>query len=196
METSFDPTCPKTLPSLSPTPVMLHIKFDQDWPTGIRDIQVESVDDRRWMNDGPLAYYKLTLWALGSGELKNRPPILHLLQAQQAPALPYAKGHPGTGSYPARELSYLDGFASKLSRRHGQACMWSCIIFSKPTCQKMSNVCMTLLFAQNLDRNMIHQSALFQISLLLLVNDSNITSFRDRVLKYLCIIWLFWGKVE
>ena len=23
-----------------PTPVMLHIKFDQEWPTGFRDIQV------------------------------------------------------------------------------------------------------------------------------------------------------------
>ena len=55
---------------------------------------------------------------------------------------------------------------------------------------------MTLLFAQNLDRNMIHQSAFFQISLLLLVNDSNITSFRDRVLKYLCVVCLIWGKVE
>ena len=37
---SFDPICPKSLCSLSPTPVMLHIKFDQDWPTGFRDIQV------------------------------------------------------------------------------------------------------------------------------------------------------------
>ena len=37
---SFDPIFPKTLCSLSPTPVMLHIKFDQDWPTGFRDIQV------------------------------------------------------------------------------------------------------------------------------------------------------------
>ena len=37
---SFDPICPKTLCSLSPTPVMLLIKFDQDWPTGFRDIQV------------------------------------------------------------------------------------------------------------------------------------------------------------
>ena len=37
---SFDPICPKTLCSLSPTPVMLHIKFDQDWPTGFRDIHV------------------------------------------------------------------------------------------------------------------------------------------------------------
>ena len=35
---SFDPICPKTLSCLSPTPVMLHIKFDQDWPTGFRDI--------------------------------------------------------------------------------------------------------------------------------------------------------------
>ena len=35
---------------------------------------------------------------------KNRPPVPHLLQAQQAPALPYAKevvGRPGNGSYPA-----------------------------------------------------------------------------------------------
>ena len=38
---SFDPICPKTLYSLSPTPLMLHIKFDQDWPTGLRDIQVQ-----------------------------------------------------------------------------------------------------------------------------------------------------------
>ena len=37
---SFDPICLKTLCSLSPTPVMLHIKFDQDWPTGLREIQV------------------------------------------------------------------------------------------------------------------------------------------------------------
>ena len=37
---SFDPICLKTLCSLSPTSVMLHTKFDQDWPTGLRDIQV------------------------------------------------------------------------------------------------------------------------------------------------------------
>ena len=37
---SFDPIFPKTLCTLSPTPVMLYIKFDQDWPTGFRDIQV------------------------------------------------------------------------------------------------------------------------------------------------------------
>ena len=37
---SFDPICRKTLCSLSPHPVMLHVKFDQDWPTGLRDFQV------------------------------------------------------------------------------------------------------------------------------------------------------------
>ena len=71
---SFDPIFPKTLCSLSPTPVMLHIKFDQDWPTGFRDIQVwkcgrrTTKDDGR-TDDGLLVYYKLTLWAFGSGEL-------------------------------------------------------------------------------------------------------------------------------
>ena len=38
---SFEPICLKTLSSLSPPPVMLHIRFDQDWPTGFRDIQVQ-----------------------------------------------------------------------------------------------------------------------------------------------------------
>ena len=33
--------CPKTLCSLSPTTVMLNIKFDEDWPTGFRDIEVQ-----------------------------------------------------------------------------------------------------------------------------------------------------------
>ena len=37
---SFDPICIKTLCSLSQNPVMLHIKFDQGWPTGLRDIHV------------------------------------------------------------------------------------------------------------------------------------------------------------
>ena len=77
---SLDPICPKTLCSLSPNPVMLHIKFDQDWPTGFRDIQVWKCgrrttttddDDGRRTDDGPLVYYKLTLWAFGSGELKT-----------------------------------------------------------------------------------------------------------------------------
>ena len=37
---SFDPICLKTLCNLSPPSVMLHIKFDQDWPIGLRDIKV------------------------------------------------------------------------------------------------------------------------------------------------------------
>ena len=37
---SSDIICSKILCSLSLTPVMLHIKFDQDWPTGFIDIQV------------------------------------------------------------------------------------------------------------------------------------------------------------
>ena len=67
---SLDPICPKTLCSLSPTPVMLHIKFDQDWPTGFRDIQVWKCGRRT--DDRPLVYYKLTLWAFGSGELTTK----------------------------------------------------------------------------------------------------------------------------
>ena len=43
----FDAICPKNLCSLSPTPVMLHIKFDQDWPTGFRDIKVWKCGRRR-----------------------------------------------------------------------------------------------------------------------------------------------------
>ena len=37
----FDSMCLKTLCSLSPTPVMLHIKFDQNWPIGLRDIHFQ-----------------------------------------------------------------------------------------------------------------------------------------------------------
>ena len=63
---SFDPICPKTLCSLSPIPVMLHIKFDQDWPTGFRDIQVWKCGRWRTMmdddDDGRLVYYLVSLW--------------------------------------------------------------------------------------------------------------------------------------
>ena len=37
---SSDPIWPKTLCSLSPTPMMVQIKFRYDWPTGCGDIQV------------------------------------------------------------------------------------------------------------------------------------------------------------
>ena len=52
---------------LFPAPMMLHIKFDEDWPIG----QFISVDDR-WtaMDGGSLLYYKCTMWAFGSGELQ------------------------------------------------------------------------------------------------------------------------------
>ena len=46
---SFDPICPKTLRSLSSTLMMRHIKFDQGWPTSLRDIQVSS--EKLWQND-------------------------------------------------------------------------------------------------------------------------------------------------
>ena len=74
---SFDPICLKTLCSLSPTPVMPHIKFDQDWPTGFIDIQVwkcgrRRTTDGRRTDDGPLVYFKLTFRAFGSGELKKQ----------------------------------------------------------------------------------------------------------------------------
>ena len=62
---SFDPTCHKTLCSLSPTPVMLHIKFDQDCQMALEIFKFKS--GRRRTDDGPLVYYKLTLWAFGSG---------------------------------------------------------------------------------------------------------------------------------
>ena len=51
---SFDPICPKTICSLSPVPVVLHIKFDQDWPTSFRDIQVCTCG-RRQTTDGRTA---------------------------------------------------------------------------------------------------------------------------------------------
>ena len=60
-------SAPETLCSFSHTPIMLHIKFEQDWPTGLRDMQVWKCGRRR-SDDGPLLYYKLTF---GSGELRS-----------------------------------------------------------------------------------------------------------------------------
>ena len=72
---SFQPICPKTLCNLSSTPMMLNIKWDQDWPTGLRDIQVQKCGRRT--DRGSLVYYKLTLWAFSSGELKSQTSLLH-----------------------------------------------------------------------------------------------------------------------
>ena len=77
---SFDPICPKTM-QLSATPVMLHIKFYQDWQTGFRDIQVWKCGLWRRTTDHwytlsspcePSAQVSYTLWAFGSGELENK----------------------------------------------------------------------------------------------------------------------------
>ena len=62
----FKSICPKTLCRLSATPVMLYIKFDQDWPTGFRDIQVWKCGRRRTDGRRSLVYYKLTRWAKNS----------------------------------------------------------------------------------------------------------------------------------
>ena len=37
---SSNPICPKTLCRLFPDLLILHMKFDQDWPSGIRDILI------------------------------------------------------------------------------------------------------------------------------------------------------------
>ena len=44
---NFNPICPKTLCNLYPTLMMLHIKFDQHWPTGLRD----KVSSELWQSD-------------------------------------------------------------------------------------------------------------------------------------------------
>ena len=50
---------------LSPIPVMLHIKFDQDWPTGFRDIQVWKCGRRRRMTaDGRTTDHWYTISSL------------------------------------------------------------------------------------------------------------------------------------
>ena len=59
---SSDPTWPKTYCNLSPSQMMLQIKFDCAWPCCLRDIQFENVNGR---TDGRtparLPYYKLRL---------------------------------------------------------------------------------------------------------------------------------------
>ena len=78
---SFDPICPKTSCSLSPTPIMLHIKFDQDWPlNGLQRYSHLKV----WMTDHWYTIYKLTLWAFCSGcpktlcNLSPTPMMIHI----------------------------------------------------------------------------------------------------------------------
>ena len=62
---SFDQTYLKTKSNFFPSD--LHMKFDHNWPTGIRDILLWNSE--RWMtDDGTLDFYWLTL-ALGLEEL-------------------------------------------------------------------------------------------------------------------------------
>ena len=69
---SFDPICLKTLCSLSPLPVMLHIKFDQDWPTCLRDIQVRKC--KIFVIQGQVT----PKWVVGSGPKSNSSKLLCL----------------------------------------------------------------------------------------------------------------------
>ena len=69
---SFDPICLKTLCSLSPLPVMLHIKFEQDWPTCLRDIQVRKC--KIFVTQGQVT----PKWVVGSGPKSNSSELLCL----------------------------------------------------------------------------------------------------------------------
>ena len=69
---SFDPICPKTLCSLSPTPMMLHIKFDQDRPTGFRDFQVQKC--KMFVTQGQVT----PKWVVWFGPKSNSTELLHL----------------------------------------------------------------------------------------------------------------------
>ena len=68
----FDPICPTTLCSLSPTPVMLQIKFDKDWLTGFRDIQVQKCEI--FFTEGQVT----PKWVVWFGPKSNSTEILYL----------------------------------------------------------------------------------------------------------------------
>ena len=69
---SFDPICLKTLCSLSPLLVMLHIKFDQDWPPCLRDIQVRKC--KIFVIQGQVT----PKWLVWSGPKSNSSELLYL----------------------------------------------------------------------------------------------------------------------
>ena len=56
--------------NLSPTPVMLQIKFDCNRPAGLGDIHVWKCGRTDARTPARVPSYKLTLWAFGSGQLK------------------------------------------------------------------------------------------------------------------------------
>ena len=69
---SFDPICLKTLCSLSPPPVMINIKFDQDYQTGLRDIQVRKC--KSFIIQGQVT----PKWVVWSGPKSNSSELLCL----------------------------------------------------------------------------------------------------------------------
>ena len=72
---------PKTKCSQSPTPMILQMKFDYDWPAGLRDINVWKCGRTHGGTDGDTHGRRLeshtisSPWAFGSGELTNCPVI-------------------------------------------------------------------------------------------------------------------------
>ena len=74
---SSDSIFPKTLCSQSPTPMMLLMKFDYDWPAGFREIHVWKCGRTDGSKHGRTHGRRLksdtisSPWALGSGELKR-----------------------------------------------------------------------------------------------------------------------------
>ena len=58
---SSDPIKPKTKYSQSPTPMMLLMRFDYDWPAGLRDIHVRKCGRTDGRTQARVPNYKLTL---------------------------------------------------------------------------------------------------------------------------------------
>ena len=101
---SFDPIGTKTLYSLSPTPVMLHIKLDQDWPTGFRDIQVWRCGRRRrtdhWYTISSPCEPSARVWA-------NKSEPLH----EKTCLIPYANNK--GADQPAHQRSLVSAFVGR-----------------------------------------------------------------------------------
>ena len=69
---SFDPIYPQNLMQPFLIPILLHIKFDQDWSTGVRNIQVQKCGWWRTTDGGRTADHWYTLSSQGgSGEIKR-----------------------------------------------------------------------------------------------------------------------------
>ena len=69
--------------SQSPIPMMLLVKFDNDWPAGFRDIHVWKCGRTDARTDGLEFHTIRSFWAFGSGELKR----FDLLTQPQGPRL-------------------------------------------------------------------------------------------------------------